>query len=281
MEAISFSSEGFQLSGVLWEPDSIDLRAVIFCHGAFEFQENWYPFAERLKDEGYTCFTFDFVGHGQSEGRRNMVDLKTWAYNLRDAMNLLQSRGYKCFAVVGFGIGGSAALLAAAHDRRIKSIVLLSTPVLLIPSLAERIAYGVATSFAKLKKVLYKKEHTISMLTDMDELQLFFDSQDNEAYFSDHKVREIYGAIPIPASLDRSWMDITKAVKKVKTAVLIIHADADKMISSKQANKIYDLLPGKKEIHLLGESGHAIHLDHQKEQAYKLMARWIKKNLDK
>jgi len=281
MEEISFSSESLKVSGTLLETDSNKTCAVIFCHGAFEFQENWYPFAERLRDEGFTCFTFDFAGHGQSEGRRSIVDLKTFAYNLRDAMNFLQTRGYTRFAVVGFDMGGSAALLAAAHDRRIKSVVLLSTPALLIPSLAERIAYGIATSFAKVKKALFKKEHTISMLNEMDELQLFFDGKDNEDYFSDPKIRSIYEAIPMPGSLDRSWMDITKAVKNVKTPVLIVHANADKMISPKQANKIFDLLPGKKEIQLLEESGHVIHLDHQKEQAYKLMASWIKKNLDK
>jgi len=42
---------------------------VLFCHGAFETQENWTAFADRLSQEGFTVFTFDFAGHGASQGR--------------------------------------------------------------------------------------------------------------------------------------------------------------------------------------------------------------------
>lgn len=279
MERAVFNSEGLDIYGVLREADGPKTTAIVFCHGAFEFQDNWFAYAERLNSEGFTTFTFDFAGHGDSEGLRGLVNLRVWAYNIRDALNYLQTRGYRRFALVGWGSGGSAALLAAAHDPRLSCAVILSAPVYLLPPLPERIAYGLVALAAKIKKAIFKRPLTLSRLNELAEMRMLSDGGANERYLSNPKVREIYQAVPIPDSLDSVWIDITLAAKKVNIPVLVMHGSEDKIIPVDQSQKLYDLLSGEKELKLLQGCGHAVHLDREKDAVYGMISGWVRDHL--
>ena len=275
MEQIIFPSEGLEIHGVLHDPAAAKSRVVVFCHGAFEFQENWFDYAGRMKAEGWSAFTFDFAGHGRSQGLRSLVNLRVWAYNLRDALTTLQNRGYGPFAVVGWGVGGSAVLLAAAHDRRIECVTNLSTPVLLSPPLAELVAYGLITGAAKLKRALLKHPLTLSRLNELEEMRFLSDDAANQRYASNGQIRQAYAAVPIPDSLDSVWMDIRGAVEKVDLPVLVVHGKEDAIVPVEQSRKLFDLLKGPKELHLIQDSGHALHLDQKKDEVFNLILNWI------
>lgn len=274
---IRFESEGIEINGVLREIQGPKSSAVIFCHGAFEFQENWFPYAEQLNEEGYPTFTFDFAGHGQSQGLRSKVDLRLWAYNIRDAMNCLQSQGYTRYALVGWGSGGSASILAAAHDTRLSCAVILSAPVYLYPSLADRVAYGLVSTAATIKKALFKRPLTLSRLNELSKMQIMADESANQHYLTNPKLQEIYKAIPIPDSLDSVWVDITRGVAKVTLPTLILHGTEDEIIPIEQSQKLYDLLQGPKKLKMIEGSGHALHLDRGKDTVYRMISNWLKR----
>ena len=279
VEQVTFHSEGLEIHGCLWKADRPEKGAVLFCHGAFETRENWAAFADRLSQEGFTVFTFDFAGHGASQGLRGSVNLRTWAYNIRDAMNYLQGRGCSAFGLVGWESGGSAAVLAAAHDLRLSCAVIISAPVYLLPTLAERVAYVLASIVAKLKMAFLHKPLTLSRLKQMKQLRIMSDEAANEAYFADSKVQEIYNAFPIPEGLDNVWVDITGAAEKVNIPVLVIQGAEDKIIPTNQGQKLHDLLQGRKELKMVDGSGHAVHLDLQKDTVYTMISTWMKANL--
>lgn len=278
MEQVIFLSDGLEIHGGLRKSSKLKSRVIVFCHGAFEFQENWFNFTARMNAEGLSAFTFDFAGHGQSQGVRSLVNLRVWAYNLRDALTALQQRGYGPFSLVGWGMGGCAALLAAAHDRRLDCVVALSTPMILQPPLAERVAYGLITGAAKIKKAVFKRPLTLSRLNELDEMRFLSDDEANEQYISNDKVRQIYAAVPIPDSLDSVWMDISGAVQKVSLPVMVIHGSEDAILPVDQSRKLYNLLQGPKNLHVIEGSGHALHLDRKKDEVFRLILKWIKEN---
>ena len=274
-EEIIFLSEGLEIHGVLHHASRPGSRVAVFCHGAFEFQKNWFAYARQMNAEGWSTFTFDFAGHGQSQGMHSLVNLRVWAYNLRDALTALQTRGYGPFAVIGWGIGGSAVLLATAHDRRIESAVVLATPMVLQPPLAERVAYGLISGVAKIKKAIFKRPLILSRLNELVEMCFLSDHASNEKYIADDRLRQIFAAVPVPESLDSVWMDISAAVEKVHLPVLVIHSQQDAIVRTEQSKKIYDLLKGPKELRLIDGSGHALHLDEKRDEVLRLILDWI------
>jgi alpha-beta hydrolase superfamily lysophospholipase len=252
---------------------------VVFCHGAFEFQDNWTEYAERLSDEGLSAFTFDFTGHGESEGQRSLVNLRVWAHNIRDALNALGAWGCREFALVGWGVGGSAALLAAVHDQRVDCAVILSAPVYLVPNLGERLAYGLVSVAARLKKKVLKRPLNLSRLNEFEGLRIVTDDYTNKSLLSNPKWREAYQAIPVPESLDSVWFDITHTIPRLKVPVLVIHGEQDEVIPIEQSEKLFNILAGPKKLIVVEDCGHAVHLDLEKEKVYKLTAKWIKKHM--
>jgi len=279
MEGVAFPSAGRVLSGALFEASSPGPVAVVLCHGAFEFKDNWFDYAERLAGQGFTALTFDFTGHGESEGLRGTVDMHVWPYDIREALNLLGRRGYERFGLVGWDSGGSAVVLAAAHDPRVRCAAVLSAPVFLMPSLADRAAFTLALGASKVKRALWKKPLTLSRVKELDRMRVAVDDEVNERYRSDARVRAYFEAVPIPECLDHVWIDVTRAVQKVKVPTLIVHGAEDVVHPVKQSRKLHHALPGRKKLHVVEGTGHALHLDRQRDEVYKLIARWMKRHL--
>jgi esterase/lipase len=58
-----------------------------------------------------------------------------------------------------------------------------------------------------------------------------------------------------------------------------MHGSEDTMCPLKQSQSLYVAVQGPKELRVIENSGHAIHLDGQRDVAYELMAQWLKKYL--
>jgi alpha-beta hydrolase superfamily lysophospholipase len=279
MELVTFSSDGRSLSGALFEASRPGPAAVVLCHGAFEFKENWFDYAERLAGEGFTALTFDLTGHGESDGVRGTVDMGTWPYDIREALNLLGTRGYERFGLVGWDFGGTAVVLAAAHDPRVRCAAILSAPVFLMPSLADRVAFTLILGAGKVKRALWRKPLTLSRAKELERMRVAVDEEVNERYRSDARVRAHYEAVPIPECLDHAWIDVTPAAERVEVPTLIVHGAKDVVHPVAQSQRLRDALQATNELHVVEGVGHAVHLDGRSDEVYELIAGWMRRYL--
>jgi alpha-beta hydrolase superfamily lysophospholipase len=278
-ETIAFSCEDRALKGTLFEACNSRQVAVVLCHGAFESKDNWFHYAEHLAKQGFTTLVFDFTGHGESEGLRGMVDMHVWPYDIREALNFLGRRGYSSFGLVGWGAGGSAVVLAAVHDPRVRCAVALSPLVFLMPSLADRVAFILATGFSKIKKAIWKKPLTFSRVKELDEMRVALDDEANSRYLSNPQLQHHFEAVPVPESLHSAWLDITRAARNVRVPTLIIHGAEDTVNPVKQSQRLYDAVQGHKKLHIIDETGHAVHLDQHQDKVFELISSWMKRYL--
>ncbi|MDA1372997.1 MAG: alpha/beta hydrolase [Proteobacteria bacterium] len=277
-EPVQFVSRGENLCGQYYQVGEADECAVIICHGAFEHRGNWRSLAYRLSNGGFSTLIFDFSGHGESDGLRGLVDMSTWAYNLRDAINLLGRRGLRRFAVVGWDNGGSAALLAAAHDNRIVCVSVLAAPIRMMPSLAERVAYGLLSLVALGWKRILRRQFTLSRLPEFEALTMTVDVESNRRYLADPFVRQALQSAPVPESLHTIWLDITSAVEKISTPVLLVYGEKDRHVPMKQSEILQKHLKGPSQLLLIPDAGHALHFE-PGEAVYRELFDWISKYL--
>jgi pimeloyl-ACP methyl ester carboxylesterase len=138
------------------------------------------------------------------------------------------------------------------------------------------VAFSLAAGASKLWKAVKKRPLTLSRLQEFENQRFAVNDQVDGEYKANPIWRETLQAVPIPESLDSVWVDITQAVVKIKTPVLILHGTDDKVVPLKQSEKLHALLPGMKKLCLIEDSGHALHLDQKKDDVYILIARWIK-----
>jgi hypothetical protein len=76
---VGFRSVGENLAGTIFYPETAPSPAVLICHGAGEFRENYFELAEFLAERGVAAMPVDMHGHGGSGGERYHVNMQHWA----------------------------------------------------------------------------------------------------------------------------------------------------------------------------------------------------------
>jgi len=125
LEVVVFrSADGLTLRG--WYVPSRNRAAVVLVHGAAENRLWWLSEAEFLAGQGFGVLLYDNRAAGESDG-----DLQTWGDREQDdvigALDFLQQRpdvDPDRLGAEGFSIGASTVALAAARDRRVRTVVL-------------------------------------------------------------------------------------------------------------------------------------------------------------
>lgn len=97
---------------------------IILSHGYGDDQDAMLPWAAFLHRAGFSVFTYDMRGVGQSGGASTLGVLET--DDLVSVVDYLASRpdvDHSRIGALGFSLGGAVSVLAAAHDPRIKAVV--------------------------------------------------------------------------------------------------------------------------------------------------------------
>jgi fermentation-respiration switch protein FrsA (DUF1100 family) len=132
VEKVSFSSEGYKLSGILHIPDVWSRACVIASHGLLSSKnsEKYIALGERLSREGLSMLRFDFRGIEESEGRPEDDTISRRIVDLGSAIDFVRSRpglGNRV-GLVGSSLGGYVSLIKASRDKEIRAIVIWATP---------------------------------------------------------------------------------------------------------------------------------------------------------
>jgi fermentation-respiration switch protein FrsA (DUF1100 family) len=127
---ISFYSEGSKLDGTLYLPDDYqpgEKRPAIIPNSGYQGFNEFYPklFARNLTEAGYVCLGFDYRGFAQSEGLQGRVLLDEQVEDIRNAITFLQIQEEvdpEQIGLIGWGMGASNVVRAAAYDDRVKAV---------------------------------------------------------------------------------------------------------------------------------------------------------------
>ncbi|MFB7225766.1 alpha/beta hydrolase [Streptomyces sp. NPDC056227] len=128
-EAVEFSTfDGVTLRGDFFRTDGHNRPAVVLVPGLGMLKEHaGGRIAAALRDAGYSVFAYDHRGYGSSDGApRQQTDPLQQSEDLHDAVSAaarLPGVDASRMAVLGIGHGGGAALMAAACDPRVKTVI--------------------------------------------------------------------------------------------------------------------------------------------------------------
>ncbi len=120
-------SHGDRLAARLWLRHAD--RIAVLLHGFGGDQHDWDEAIEPLQEaleEPLSVLTFDFRGHGDSDGENR--DLEGLAADVHSAVAFARSRGFTEIVLVGASVGGTAAIVAASEDPSIAGVIALSAP---------------------------------------------------------------------------------------------------------------------------------------------------------
>lgn len=125
-----FSVPQADLFAVYHEPRSGAARqsAVLLCnplgHEYLNAHRAYRQIATLLSEAGFPVLRFDYLGCGDSGGSSEQASLDVWMRNVTQAVAELQARSRASrLCLVGVRLGATLALLAAANDAAVESLV--------------------------------------------------------------------------------------------------------------------------------------------------------------
>lgn len=214
-EDISFKSkkDNVVLNG-WWIPAQSDKilkvsdKTVIFSHGYGDnralYDISVMNLAKRLNLEGYNVLAFDFRAEGESQGKFVSVG-EFEKYDLLAAIDFAKNnKSSKKINLIGWSMGATTSLLAAADSNDVQAVVADSP-------------------FAKLKDYLSENLPYWSGLPDKPFTNV------------------ILSFLPIMRGVNLENVDATKAVSKFENKpLLLIHSKDDKAIPYSNTERIYE-----------------------------------------
>jgi uncharacterized protein len=275
---VSFLSGPDTISGTLFIPESdIALPALIICHGALDFKENYFDFCEYLAGKGIASLAIDMHGHGASGGKRFHVNMEYWVKDIRRAIDFLERMpeiNGESIGVFGLSSGGTAVLEAALLDNRIHCIITLDGTVRNTLSRAEHLGIKILDAIGRIKRFVTKDDLRVSMVGAFGKVEVASDPQVNQRWKENPRVLEMWSSFPVPGALPSLIVDTIKRVHLIDAPTLVIHGENDKVDPVETAHLLFHTLRCVKQLCIVPNNGHLGHMDRNKHTVMKLTANW-------
>jgi pimeloyl-ACP methyl ester carboxylesterase len=247
---VAIPGNGFSIAGTLTlPPDAGRLRhpAVVLVAGSGAVDRDatvagipiFTQLAGALAARGFVVLRYDKRGVGQSGGRTETATLRDYAEDLIAVVKWLEKRkdvDKRRLAVAGHSEGAMVAMLAAAREKKIKSLVLVSAP---------------GTTGAAL--ILEQQRHQLALMNapeDERKAKVALQQQIQQAVISGQ------GWEGVPPELrrqaDTPWFrslltfDPSAVMPRVKQPILIVQGDLDVQVPPHHAEKLGELAKARK-----------------------------------
>ncbi len=220
--------------------------AVVICHG-FKGFKDWGFFpraAERLAVAGFTAVSFNFSGSGVGEDGESFDELDRWGRqtvtgdlaDLATVTDYVADLGTPWIGLLGHSRGGATALLHAARDDRVKSLV----------------------TWAAVCRYLRWSEEDIELWR-----------RDGKLDVVNLRTGQV---LPIQRSLlddleanGAGTLDVLGAAARLRVPWLIVHGAADESVPTDDARRLREasvVAGGKSELLLIEGTGHTFGVRH-------------------
>ncbi|MCZ6623879.1 MAG: alpha/beta fold hydrolase [Deltaproteobacteria bacterium] len=243
-EQVSFpNGRGQTLKGVLHHPaGSESPAAVILCHGMESNKESGklVSLSRMLTERGILALRFDFAYAGESSGKFEEITYSGEVEDLQAAFKFMLRYQIRKIAILGSSMGGTVALLFAAKEKRVTTLVTIAAP-------------------------LHPENITERLLTQEEVKQW------RQEGFATYHGRRINASFLD----DLQQINIPEAAKKISCPVLVIHGDADETVPVEDAYELHSQLTSPKRICILKGADHRLSNPCLLEDALKESIDWI------
>ena len=200
-----------------------------------------YP---KLIKNNISVFTFDFSGHGESEGKREDVTVSQAIDDLKCALDFIEKKDFinkNKIGLLGSSFGGMTSIFVVSKDKRIK-VLALKAPLIRHRFFLEK-TWNIEEW--KNKGYIYREYRNVGKV------------KINYSFYED--------------GIKYNSLDV---VKKIKVPTLIVVGDKDVTVFTEKVKEFFDLLECEKELHLIKGAEHWF-TDEEKKELFEYVNNWI------
>lgn len=280
---ITFTSHALTISGHLYLPenDKPSHPLVILCHGFCGVKELLIPaYANYFAEQGYAALTFDYRGFGESEGEPGRLIPALQVEDIQAAISYsceLTNIDAKRIALWGTSFGGANAILATAKDTRVKCLLTQLTFAdgerVITKSMSEEDRSRFNQSIQKMqdKKAATGRELMVpisKVLTDEQSIAFY------NAHCDQYPALKI--KIPFLTVAETLTHKPEQFISDIRAPILIVAAENDSVNPLTESQRLYDLAPEPKKLHIeKGATHYELYTGEHFERVAKLQLSWL------
>ena len=232
----------------------------------FEYE----PLAAQLAGSGFNALSFDFRGHGRSEGRRGQWVLNDLVADTRGAIEFAAQHERGPIYLFGNSLGAMVAIQTAVGDERVVAVAAANAPAHLRDFLLtgpRRVLFSLAKLVAPVVPLRISVNHFYSY-DDLIDAPSWVSAIEADPLVAD--ARRL--SVATYSTLLDDW-DGTAMVRRLDKPVLLIQGRNDRMQPLRQSELLFEAANDPKRYELL-ETGHLPHLEDPAGLA-KLLCGWF------
>lgn len=252
---VRFGSDGLVLRGRARLTADAGTALVLLSGIGFHSFE-YEPLAEQLAARGVSSLSFDFRGHGRSDGPRGAWTLAELAADAGCAVGALLERHPGPVAIFGNSLGAMVAILAATGDRRVGAVVASNCPARIgsfLLTAPRRAALCAGRLLGPAPGLRVSIDHFY------DYGRLIDDPAWLEAIRHDPRIADAR-RLTLPTYRELLSWDGPAAVRRLRTPILVLQGAADRLQPPRQSELLFAAANEPKALELL-PTGHLPHLE--------------------
>ena len=168
-----FPNGSYNIFGILHEHEiESNGEGFVFCH-PFAEEKLWshrvfVNFARELAKIGYTILRFDYMGHGDSEGKFEESSIETRVSDIKCAVRLLRSKldDSRKINLLGLRLGATLAAMVAEEAENINRLILWDPIINGSTYMRQMLRINIATQSAIYKEVRFNTKSLIQQMKE-------------------------------------------------------------------------------------------------------------------
>jgi acylglycerol lipase len=253
-----------------WLPEG-DVKAVLFVvHGLGEHCGRYMNHVNYFVPLGYAIYGLDFIGHGKSDGEREVIDRLS---DYTDTMTLYHQmvKGWqsgKPIFVLGHSMGGLiTSYYLLDHQADFKGAI-ISAPL-------TKVGKDITPFTIAMGKILSRIAPKAGLLS-LDATGVSRDPEVVKAYVNDPLV--FHGKTParLAAEMLKAMIRVTAETEMITLPFIIVQGSADKLVDPAGAQEFYDKAGSKdKTLKVYQGLYHEVHNEPEREVMFKDVETWL------
>jgi alpha-beta hydrolase superfamily lysophospholipase len=253
-----------------WLPDG-DVKAVLFLvHGLGDHCGRYMNHVNRFVPLGYAVYGLDHIGHGKSDGQREVIDRFS---DFTDTLKIYYEmvKGWqpgKPIFILGLSMGSLIACdYIIDHPSDFKGAI-LSAPLVVV---GDAFSPFILT-MARILSVIAPK----AGVTKLDTAALSHNPEVVKAYETDPLVFHEKTPARLGGEMLKTLERINAEVDKITLPFIVIQGGADKLVDPAGAQILYDKAGSKdKTLKIYDGLYHEVHNEPQREVMFKDLETWL------
>lgn len=248
-----YNSARQRLAGIIYIPKKTPAPSIVIVHGFASSKLHKKHWAEILCRKGFFVLIFDFHGHGESQGNFTDMTITHCVDDLKSAVDFSRSCKYSDgkIGIVGTSMGGQITTIYASKYN----------PDAIVPIAA---TYDLDDTYMK---------SGVDIETWKKEGVKYFDVRIGK--------KGIRKSRPLKFSyyLDRRKYNMKKLTPKIKSPILLIHGDVDKIVPLKASKSYYRSANKPKKLFVIKGLPHVIRKKNHIKIICNEITKWFNKYL--